>query len=97
MSLFGSSIKYSQEKHPISSVEIKKMVTTVHNITLSHEEESVAEASLIKKKDTQGGKLSLQNIYEILHKLKLENSIGKIDYENLIRIFVDYYKQNFNV
>ena len=97
MSLFGHSIKYSQEKHPISSLEIKKMVTTVHNLTLNHGEESAVEKSLIQRKESQGGKLSLENIYEILHKLMQENSISKIDYKKLLQIFVDYYRQTFNV
>lgn len=96
MSLFGPSIKYSQDKHPISTIEIKKLVSPLHTRTLDQDEESSVEIALVSKKEAQDGKLSLQNIYEILLKMR-GKEISKFDYTNLLQVFVDYYKKTFSV
>ncbi len=91
--LFGPSIKYSQIKHPIPDLDIKRMVSQIHVNTLTQGEANIAEEAILKRK--QNGKLSLQHIYEALHSLYNKHKISVNDQNGVMNLFVDYYKEHF--
>lgn len=91
-SMFGSpSDKYSRDLHPLTELEIKKLVTHEHARSLDHEEEELVEQAIINARID--GKISLHKIAEILRQLKNTKKISKFDKESLMHIFENRYKE----
>ena len=93
MGFFGSffgGIKYSQTEHYLSEIEIRKLVSTIHVNTLKQGEGSLVEEAIITRRHGDG-KISLQQIYETLTKLKNQHKISVQDREGLMREFQQHY------
>ncbi|TSC84380.1 MAG: hypothetical protein G01um101413_675 [Parcubacteria group bacterium Gr01-1014_13] len=85
-SLFGPSIKYSRDKRQVTTEEIKRLMWNTNSTSISEtNKDAVAEAVLAKRDGDD--KISLQNIYEALTKLKNEGRITKTDRDLFMKIF----------
>ena len=85
-SLFGPSIKYSRDKHQVTTEQIKRLMWSLQSTSISEtNKDTVAEAILAKRDNDD--KISLQNIYEALTKLKNENHITKSDRDSFMKVF----------
>ena len=97
-SLFGPAIKYSQHEHALPELELKKLLMHVHHVpgaTVSEaDRDLVLEA--IETRRGGDGKISLQQIYEVLHKFKLANKITKYDEAALMKAFEEYFAEHFS-
>lgn len=93
-SFFGPTIKYSQDKHQITTEQIKHLMWHTHLATISeNNKDTVAEAVLAKRDGND--KISLQHVYEIITKLKNEGRITKIDRDSFMKIFEEFFTQQF--
>lgn len=92
MGLF-STPRHSRKEQYISSDTIKKFVSSSNISSLDRNEEELVEAELLSAKRSNG-KISLQAIYESLHKLKNKNKISENDEKKLMNIFVDYFDKS---
>ncbi|MBI5222482.1 MAG: hypothetical protein HY980_03225 [Candidatus Magasanikbacteria bacterium] len=93
MGLFSSffgGIKYSQVEHSLTEIEIKKLVSRIHINTLKQEEEGLVEEAIIARRHGDG-KISLQQIYEVLTQLKNQHKISLQDREGLMRVFGGHF------
>ena len=93
-SLFGSTIKYSQNKHPLTTEDLKHILWHVHLSSISEENKQTVMQAVLSAR-SEGDKISLQHIYETLTKLKYQNRITKVDKESFMKIFQEYFTQHF--
>jgi len=94
MSLFGPSVLYPIVEHPLSELEIKKLVSPYHVDTLKQAEADLVEQAIVARRHGDG-KISLQQIYETLTQLKNQGKISRQDREGLMTDFEQYYKEHF--
>lgn len=93
-SLFGPAIKYPRDKHPVTAEQIKHQMWHTHLASINQgNKDTVAEAVLARRDSAD--KISLQHIYETLTRLKNENRITKIDRDSFMKIFVEFFTQQF--
>ncbi len=93
-SLFGPTIKYPQDKHLVTTEQIKHLMWHTHLVSISQaNKDTVAEAVLAKRQSDD--KISLQYIYETLTRLKNENRITKIDRDSFMHVFEEFFTQQF--
>ncbi len=86
-----TSVQYSMKEHPLTEFEVKKYVTYLHVTTLEHHpdrEKMVQEAILARRHSD--GKISLQQIYELLTHMKDTNQITKYDREGIMKVLKNY-------
>lgn len=76
---------YSNERHTVTEEVIKRLVSQARASTLSEAEESTIESALKAKKHEHDGKLSLRDIYLVLHKLRLSHSISEQDEHEVMK------------
>lgn len=93
-SFFGPTIKYSQEKHQITTEQVKHLMRHTHLSSMSQENKDTAMAAVLAKRDGED-KTSLQHIYEALTKLKNESRISKIDRDSFMKVFQEFFNQQF--
>lgn len=92
MGLFSSPAdKYSQERQRVSDFDLKRIVSCVRIDTLSQNEESLVEQTLLTKKRKQNGEISLGDIYTVLHGLRMKNAISINDEKQLLKQFEKYF------
>lgn len=89
-SSFFGGIQYSQKEHYLTEIEIKKLVSRVHINTLKQDEESLVEEAIIARRHGDG-KISLQQIYEVLTQLKNQHKISVQDRKGLMRVFAAHF------
>lgn len=97
-SFFGPSIKYSQHEHPLPTIDLKHMLSAVHirsGSTVSDADRDLAFEAIEARRGGDG-KISLQQIYEVLNHFKQQHQITKNDFSSLMNAFVQYYGQHFN-
>ncbi|HSR89384.1 MAG TPA: hypothetical protein VLK22_03260 [Candidatus Udaeobacter sp.] len=87
-SFFGPTIKYPQDKHQVTTEQIKHLMMHTHLTTVSQANKDTVAAAVLARRDGDD-KISLQNIYEVLTKLKNENRITKLDRTLFMKIFQD--------
>ena len=90
MSLFGPSIKHPIIEHQLSEFDIKKLVSHYKVRSLDSTEEGLVEQTIIARRHGDG-KISLQQIYEILTQIKNQNKISRVDKDGLMRVFGEYF------
>ena len=95
MSLFGFGPKYPTVEHPLSELEIKKLVSPYHVDTLSQAESGLVEQAIVARRRGDG-KISLQQIYETLTQMKNQNKISRQDRDGLLSDFEKYFSEHFN-
>lgn len=88
--------KYSTVEHYISKEEIKKIVRQVNaaSSNVTKLEEEVVECLIVEGRHGDG-KVSLQQIWKILNRLKLEHKLSEIDRAKLMAAFVEFFKHKF--
>lgn len=89
-SSFFSTTKYSPTEHPLSEIEIKKLVSTILVNTLKQGEESLVEEAIIARRHGDG-KISLRQIYEVLTQLKNQHKISVYDRDGLMKVFSNQF------
>lgn len=95
MSLFGFGPKYSTHEHPLSELEIKKLVSPYNVDTLKQAEAISVEQAIVARRRGDG-KISLQQIYETLTQMKNQNKISIQDRDGLLSDFERYFSEHFN-
>ena len=98
-SLFGPTIKYSQTRHPLPALDLKRLLSRVHikpGSSVSDADRDLAYEAVEAKRGSDG-KISLQQIYSVLLKFKQQNQITKYDLATLMQAFEEYYGQHFSV
>ena len=94
MSLFSFGPQYSKVEHPLIDLEIKRLVSREHMPTLDQKNCLAIEAAVIERKHSDG-KISLQQIWEVLTSLKNKNIISKQDRSSVMEMFKNYYSEHF--
>lgn len=94
MSFFSFGPQYSKIEHPISELEIKRLVSHENAISLDQKNCETIESAIIGRRHSDG-KISLQQIWDTLTTLKNQNVISKQDREGAMRIFEDYFTEHF--
>lgn len=89
-SLFGSAIKYSTKEHYLTELEIKKLVSHERVISIDQQNANDIEPAIIARRHGDG-KISLQQIYEVLLHLKNSGKISREDKDGLMRVFQDHF------
>ncbi len=95
---FFNSIHYSQDEHPLTEFEVHKYVTYLHIPTLEHHpdrEKMIQDAILARRKGD--GKISLQQMYELLTHMKETNQITKYDREGVMKVLKNYLSTRTSV
>ncbi len=87
---FFTSAKYSKIEHQLSEFNIKKQVSRYNVRSLDSAEEGLVEQTIIARRRGDG-KISLQQIYEALTKLKNQNKISRVDRDGLMRVFSEFF------
>jgi len=95
MSLFGFGPRYSIKEHPITELEIKRLISHEHVMSLDSQNMSEIEPAIIARRHSDG-KISLQQIYEVLTQLKNQNKISKQDREGVMGVFENFFKERFS-
>jgi hypothetical protein len=93
-SLFGPTIKYPQDKHQITTEQVKHLMWHVHLTSISQANKDTVAEAVLAKRDGED-KTSLQHIYEVLTRLKNENRSTKIDRDLFMKIFVEFFTEQF--
>ncbi len=86
-----SSVKYSQEEHPLTEFEVRKYVTYLHVPTFEHhpEQAKMVQDAILARRNGDG-KISLQQIYETLTHMKDTNQISKYDRDGVMKVLKNY-------
>ncbi len=93
-SLFGPAIKYPQDRHQITTEQVKHLMWHTHLTSISQENKDTVAEAVLAKRDGED-KTSLQHIYEVLTRLKNENRITKIDRDSFMHVFQEFFTQQF--
>lgn len=92
MSLFGSST-YSTHEHHLGGDEIKQLLWN-HLSHLKPEHKTIAETAIHEKRGDDKN-ISLEQIYHVLLDLERHQEISKVDREEIMKLFVDYFAEHF--
>ena len=65
-----------------------------HLGSMNQENKDTVAAAVLAKRDGDD-KTSLQHIYEVLTRLKNENRITKIDRDSFMKVFQEFFNQQF--
>ena len=90
MGLFGTTIKYSREEKQLSAYDIKRLTSHIKVRSLESSEENIVENALIARRHGDG-KISLEQIYKELTKLKNQNKISRYDRDGLMKVFQEHF------
>lgn len=88
------TIKYSTKEHYLAKEEIKHIVTMEHVHSLTSIEAEMVRC-LIEERRHGDGMISLQQIYEVLTRLKNERKISTDDREGLMRELQKHFEHKF--
>jgi|WetSurMetagenome_2_1015567.scaffolds.fasta_scaffold87282_2 hypothetical protein len=94
MSLFGPSVKYSQNKHQLTMEDLRHILWHIHLASISEPNKQAVQQAVLARR-VEGDKISLQIIYETLTKMKDLNQITKSDRGQFMKIFQEYFTQHF--
>lgn len=93
--IFGSTAdKYSKTEHSLTTDQIKALVSKVKVRSLTTTEEKLVESVLCQRRRGDG-KISLQQVYESLTKLKNQHKISVADRDGLMKVFEEYFDKHF--
>ncbi|MBI2443732.1 MAG: hypothetical protein HYV42_00625 [Candidatus Magasanikbacteria bacterium] len=90
------TIKYSTHQHYFAKEDIRKIVRQVnaHSSSVSKTEEEIVEC-LVAEGRHGDGKISLQQIWRLLTRLKNEHKLSETDRKVLMAAFEAYFKEKF--
>lgn len=83
------SLLYSQEEKSITEKKIRELVSQVKVKSLTDDEEACVEEHLLARRG-RDGKMSLQQVYEVLYTLWRQNKISETDKDGLFKVFQSY-------
>lgn len=89
---FFDTVHYSQDEHPLTELEVRKHINTVH-ITSFHgndKQERLVQDAILARRHSDG-KISLEQIYDLLTAMKNKNEISKYDRDEVMRAMVKLY------
>ena len=90
---FFSSNKYSQTEYQLSELEVRRCITNINVPTLvgdPNSEKLVQDAVLARRRGD--GKISLQQIYEVLNHLKSAKQISQYDRNGVIKVMQNLFQ-----
>lgn len=91
MGLFSNpSDKYSQERHYFPLQDFVRIFRDLNVKSLSREEEELVKHELDSHR-SRDGKMSLRDVFKVIHSLKNQNKISKIDEKILLQTFENYF------
>ena len=93
-SLFGPTKKYPQDRHQITTEQVKHIMWNTHLASINQANKDTVAEAVLAKRDGEG-KTSLQHIYETLTRLKNEKRITKIDRDSFMKIFLEFFTEQF--
>ena len=79
--------KYPIERHLISEIDVKNLVSRFREPDLSVDQENLIEDTILVKRREHDGKLSLRDVFKILHHFKLEKKISENDLHEVMTEF----------
>ena len=84
---FFDNVKYSTDEHPLSEQEVKHHITNIAIPSFQQhpEREKLVQDTILARRHGDG-KISLQQIYELLTHLKDCNQITKYDRDAIMKI-----------
>ena len=82
---FFSSVLYSTTEHELTEQEARRAVTYLQVPTLKQDQERMVQEAILARRGGDG-KISLQQIYEVLTGLKGANKISKYDREGVLKV-----------
>jgi len=94
MSFFSFGPKFSKVEHPITELEVKRLVSHENAMTLDAKNCLAIEAAIISRRQSDG-KISLQQIWDTLTHLKNQNVISKQDRTSAMELFKKFYSAHF--
>ena len=89
---FFTSVHYPIEEHHLTEIDVRRLVTYIHVPSLEHHmdrEKLVQDAILDRRKGD--GKISLEQIYELLTHLKDQNQITKYDRDGSMKVLQEHF------
>jgi len=92
-SFFGSYCsRYSQHEHPLTELEVRRLVSEVRVETLKDNEERAVEDGILARRRGDG-KISLRQICETLRQLELRRAISIYDRKKLMKVFEEHFRK----
>lgn len=83
--------KYSNVRHEVLEIELRKVVSRSHGGSLTQQDEAAIEAALLHKKHEHQDKLSVRDVYVVLHALKNQHAISIYDEKKVMKEFVEFF------
>lgn len=89
-----SAVKYSTVEHHLPEIEVKKRLTYIHVPSLEHhpEREKLIQDTILARRRGDG-KISLQQVYELLTRLKECGQIFKNDRKGVMQVLQKYFQK----
>jgi len=93
---FFNPVTYPTIEHPLIEEEVKRLITYLHIPSLKDQEarEKMIQQSILERRHNDG-KISLQQIYELLTKMKDENIINKYNRDETMVVLKIYFTEHF--
>ena len=93
---FFDSVIYSTAEHQLTEIEVRRLVTYLHIPSLKgeSEREKMVQNAILARRHSDG-KVSLQQIYELLNTLKNQNTISKFVRDETMNALKVYYSEHF--
>lgn len=85
----------TKTEHAVTADKIRQLVSRVKIQSLDQTEEKLVEEAIIARRRGDG-KISLEQIDELLRKLKNQNKISDVDRRGLVRVFQQYFESQFS-
>ncbi len=97
MGFFSSPAdKYSQTRHTITELDIKKMISHEHIRSLDSAQVSLVEETLLAARGSDG-KLSMRQAYEAIHALRKKFTISELDEKGVLQALGDFFSGHHSV
>ena len=93
MGLFFTA-RYSTVEHRLTTAEVRRIVIPAHIISLTQREEKIIQEAILARRRGDG-KISLQQIYEVLLHLYREHTISLQDKGGVMKKITEYFETHF--
>lgn len=93
---FFNSVLYPIAEHQLIEQEVRRVVTylTIPSLKGHDDTEKLLQQVILDRRH-DGDKISLQQIYELLTKLKDQNTITKFERDETMRVLQRYFEDHF--
>lgn len=90
--LFGSSAIYSQHEHYLPEEVIRHIVSYVRIPSLKQAEEKEVQEAIKHRRDGDG-KISVQQVYDVLKRMQKEHRISEYDRKGILKQVQEYFDE----